>query len=159
MLEQGSLPPECANACAVVHVSSAAGGETSCRLLVFGGSVSDGVPVRHAPLLIGLCSLPSHTAQAMRVRSIDYGAFIRAQAVPAAAAVLHQANQLEEQPVSAPSATATGSSAEQPAAAEEVVTVKTDAEKQRPKIDGAVAEKKTKAGAAASKGAPSKRNK
>jgi hypothetical protein len=44
---QGSLPPECANACAVAHVSSAgANGETACRLLVFGGSVSDGVAVR-----------------------------------------------------------------------------------------------------------------
>ncbi len=93
------------------------------------------------------------------MRSIDYGAFIRSHAVPAAAAVLHEANEQQEVPVAAPSAAAAGSSAEPPGAAEEGVSAKVEAEKQRPKIDGAVAEKKTKAGGAASKGAPSKRNK
>jgi hypothetical protein len=56
---QGSLPPECANSCAVAHISSAgANGETACRLLVFGGSVSDGVAVRDYAASVGRMPLP-----------------------------------------------------------------------------------------------------
>lgn len=94
------------------------------------------------------------------MHSIDYGAFIRAQTAPIAAAVLHHADEQQEQPVTALSSGVAGSGQLSTAVAEEVVPVKIDVDKQRPKIDGAGLEKKPKmGGAAASKGSSQKRSK
>ncbi len=94
------------------------------------------------------------------MHSIDYGAFIRAQAAPVAAAALHHADEQREQPVTVLASSAAGSGALSSAVAEEVVPVKIDVDKQRPKIDGAGPEKKPKmGGGAAAKGSSQKRNK
>jgi hypothetical protein len=105
---------------------------------------------------------PSCGLQAMRVHSIDYGAFLRAQAAPPpAAAVLHQFDERQELPVAALPSAVGGNAELQNAVADEVAPVKVDADKPQRKNDGSGAEKKQKAGAAGaqSKGATQKRNK
>ncbi len=97
------------------------------------------------------------------MHSIDFGAFLRAQAAPPAAAVLHHADERQEQPDAAmPSADGgDGDAKQQISVVDEVAPVKVDANKPQRKNDGSGAEKKQKAGAAAasSKGAAQKRNK
>lgn len=134
----GSMPPECANACAVVHTAAAgANGETSCRLLVFGGSVGDGVP-------------------AMRVHGIDYAAFLKSQAVPVSVSLVQHVDEQKEPYEPAVSAADAGSAS----VADDAPPAKSNADKQRPKNDGNAAEKKPKEKAvAAPKGGSVKRHK
>ena len=109
-----------------------------------------------------LFAAPSCGLQAMRVHSIDYGAFLRAQAAPPpAAAVLHHFDERQELPVAALPSAVGGNAELQNAVADEVAPVKVDADKPQRKNDGLGAEKKQKAGAAgaSSKGASQKRNK
>ena len=104
----------------------------------------------------------SRAAQAMRVHSIDYGAFLRAQAAPPPdAAVLHHFDERRELPVEALPSAVVGNAEQQISVADEVAPVKVDADKPQRKNDGSGAEKKQKAGAAgaSAKGAPQKRNK
>jgi hypothetical protein len=151
------MPPECANACAVVHTSVAgANGLAACRLLVFGGSVGDGIPVRVFPMLSGRRPSAHCCVQAMRVHGIDYGAFLKSQAAPAAVSVVQFVDEQMEPSEAAVSADDAGSAP----FAVQVAPVKPDSDKQRPKIDGSAAEKKPKEkGGAALKGAPKKGNK
>lgn len=127
--------------------------------------MSDGVPVRDGLILVVARAFISlfvtlFVAQAMRVHSIDYGAFLRAQAAPVAAAAFHRVEEQQEQLVAALSSADVGGSGQPISMAEEVAAVKIDAGQQRPKIDGAAAERKPKiGGAAASKGGSQKRNK
>lgn len=95
------------------------------------------------------------------MHSIDYGAFLRAQAAPPpAAAVLHHFDERQELPVAALPSAVGGNAELQNAVADEVAPVKVDADKPQRKNDS-LGEKKQKAGAAGaqSKGATQKRNK
>ena len=110
----------------------------------------------------GVCAFVSngYVLLALHVHSIDYGAFLRAQAAPVAAAAFHRVEEQQEQLVAALSSADVGGSGQPISMAEEVAPVKIDAGQQRPKIDGAAAERKPKiGGAAASKGGSQKRNK
>lgn len=153
------MPPECANACAVVHTAAAgANGETSCRLLVFGGSVGDGVPVRVYMLLLwrGSCTYSSNLMQAMRVHGIDYAAFLKSQAVPVSVSLVQHVDEQKEPYEPAVSAADAGSAS----VADDAPPAKSNSDKQRPKNDGNAAEKKPKEKAvAAPKGGSVKRHK
>jgi hypothetical protein len=92
----------------------------------------------------------------MRVHGIDYGAFLKSQAAPAAVSVVQFVDEQMEPSEAAVSADDAGSAP----FAVQVAPVKPDSDKQRPKIDGSAAEKKPKEkGGAALKGAPKKGNK
>ena len=95
----------------------------------------------------------------MRVHSIAYGGFIKAQAAPVPAAVSCSVDEEQQPPDAADPTFSPAVAAPSASIVDEAAPVKTEADNQRSKNNAAAAQKPKIGGAAASKGGPQKRNK